>query len=190
MAKIKQRLLCGLVLLFAALPENAHAQPTAASFDALTDAVKPGQRVAVETADGQKTKGNVVEITERSITLLVRDKWGAAERRSFDKSTVTTIRRADRLWNGLLIGLGAGMLATEVFVRQNCGPRGYDDECAAIAASVGVLTFVPGGAVIGALIDKSIGNEYVYREGVMRWSIRITPQLAPTRTGVSLSVTF
>lgn len=188
MPTIKHCLLCGLALLFTVVPEIARAQTTATSFDALAGAVKPGQRVVVAAADGQKTKGDVVEITPSSITLLVNDKWGA-QRRRFDKGTVMTIRRSDRLWNGLLIGLGAGMLATEIFVRQNCGPRGYDDECAAIVAVVGVGTFVPGGAVIGALIDKSI-SKLVYQGGVIGSAIRITPQLAPTRAGVSLSVTF
>jgi hypothetical protein len=59
----------------------------------------------------------------------------------------------DSVWNGALIGAGLGAVGAWAFTRYNCGPAGYDDECTYIAAPVGAVTFVPGGAIVGAVID-------------------------------------
>lgn len=59
----------------------------------------------------------------------------------------------DSVWNGALIGAGLGAVGAWAFTRYNCGPAGYDDECTYIAAPVGAVTFVPGGAILGAVVD-------------------------------------
>lgn len=46
-----------------------------------------------------------------------------------------------------------------IFVRQNCGPPGFDRECEVRAWSVGMAIFIPAGIVTGVLIDRAIGNQ-------------------------------
>jgi hypothetical protein len=88
-----------------------------------------------------------------------------------------TAVKGDPLWNGALIGAGVGVAAAWVFLRKNCGPAGYDSECAAIAGPVGFVTFVPIGAVAGALVDKAIGRHSIAVSpsrggGRVTWSLR------------------
>ena len=102
---VKQCRDTGLVVLLALMPAAAGAQtPQTSSFAEVPRAIKLGQKVMVTDVDGHKTKGNVDAISASSITLLVRDRWGVDERRSFEQSAVTAIRRTDSLWNGFLMG--------------------------------------------------------------------------------------
>jgi hypothetical protein len=73
-------------------------------------------------------------------------------------TTVAPGKHIDSLWNGALIGAGVGVAGAWIFTRANCGPRGYDDECSAIAGPVGTLIFVPAGALSGAIIDRLINK--------------------------------
>ena len=93
-----------------------------------------------------------------AITLLLSVVATAA----FAQQPATTVvkpgKQIDSVWNGALIGAAAGVVPAWIFTRANCGPKGYDDECAAIAGPVGVLIFVPAGAVTGAVIDRLINK--------------------------------
>jgi hypothetical protein len=173
-----------LTLSFVLLPFIALAQP-AASFEDVSRTVEPNQRVAVKDIGGDTTRGSVIRVTPSSITVST----GGDGTRSFERETVSEIRRSDRLWNGLLIGLGAGFLATEIWVHRLCGPRGEDEECAALVSGVGWLTFVPGGAVVGALVDKGLGNQLIYqsRGGAV---VRVSPSIHRSRVGVSAHISF
>lgn len=71
---------------------------------------------------------------------------------------VKPAKHIDSLWNGALLGAGVGAIGAWIFTRANCGPRGYDDECAYIAGPLGVAIFVPAGALSGALIDRLINK--------------------------------
>ena len=81
---------------------------------------------------------------------------------AFAQQPSTTIvkpaKQIDSVWNGVLIGAGAGAVGAWIFTRANCGPRGYDDECAAIAGLVGVATFIPGGMLVGGVVDRLINK--------------------------------
>jgi hypothetical protein len=86
----------------------------------------------------------------------------------------------DSVIEGLLIGTAAGFAAAYTFTRVNCGPPGYDRECAVYANLVGYPIFVPAGAVVGALIDRAIGNNRVTvapvvgrREAALNATIRL-----------------
>jgi hypothetical protein len=168
----------------------AVAQTEATSLDQLGPIVKPGQRLAIVDRSGAKTIGELIDVTDSAITISERDKWGTQHRRRFEQSTVQTIRKSDRLWNGLLIGAAAGFVASEVWTRQLCGPRGSDDECAAIVTAVGWVTMVPAGAVTGVLIDKFIGNTLLFRAPPTRANVAVTAVLRPSVRGVTLSVGF
>jgi hypothetical protein len=174
--------------LFGVTP--AAAQDTASSFAGLSGAVDAGDRVAITAVDGEKLRGDVIAATDDALTIRTVNSWGDEERRTFAPQGVTLVRRADRLWNGALIGLGAGAVGAEIFVRQNCGPRGYDEECAAIAGPVGWLTMPPAGAAIGALVDKLIGNEVLYRRDGGRASVALLPSIGRSTRSLSMTITF
>jgi hypothetical protein len=131
----------------------------------------------------------VVEITPTSLTVAIEDALGTVEHEVFTSSLIRSINHTDSVWNGLLIGLGAGIVGAELFVRGACGPRGSDDECAAIATGVGVVTFVPGGTIIGALIDKFTGNELIYR-APHGSALSLAPMVTRGAGGVSLTLRF
>jgi hypothetical protein len=57
----------------------------------------------------------------------------------------------DSIWNGLLIGAGAGAVGGYVWARHLCGTN--DSECFTISATAGVLGGVAIGAAVGAILD-------------------------------------
>ena len=167
-------------------PMPAAGQDVVASFAGLSGSLRPGSEVIVTGADGRNTKGDLLDLTASSLTLRVRDRWGGETRRRFSEAEVVGIRRSDRVWNGLLIGLGAGIVAAEVWRHSECGPRGHDAECSAIVFGVGVFTMVPGGAAIGALVDK-FTNELVFAS---RPAVAVAPTVGRQHAGVALSLRF
>jgi RsiW-degrading membrane proteinase PrsW (M82 family) len=94
-------------------------------------------------------------------------------------------RRGDSIWNGFLIGAGAGFAATEIWTYRMCGAN--DTECAAIVRSVGWLTMVPGGAVVGALIDKAVGQKLVHNGDA---ALALAPVVAPRMQAVVGTISF
>jgi hypothetical protein len=87
--------------------------------------------------------------------------------------------------------LRTGYLAAWGFVRYNCGPAGYDDECAAIAGMVGVA-FLPAGTLVGFLIDRTVGNDLVYigTRQAAHPAFGISPLLGKGKTGLSVSLRY
>jgi hypothetical protein len=132
----------------------------------------------------------VLDLNESFMTLRVGDRWAGGERRRFDEGGVSSIRRTDSIWNGLLIGFGAGVVASEVWRRSECGPRGYDSECSVIVSAVGWVTMVPGGAVAGALIDKFTANRLVYRFNGPGTTFHLSPVVGRAKASVAVSVRF
>jgi hypothetical protein len=181
----KHVLTFGGAVLLALLPAAARAQSPATTFDALSGAV--GRKVVVTDVAGGKTTGKVVAVDAESITLLVTD-WLDQRQQTIARPLVSTIRKTDSVWNGLVIGFGAGLAATEIWTYQLCGPRGFDDECAAIVRGVGWTTFGAGGAAAGALIDK-FTTKLLYRKGVDR-TVHIRPVLGPNHKGIAVSLSF
>ena len=72
------------------------------------------------------------------------------------RDAITRIAQPDEVWNGLLLGLAAGIAANYAFIRYNCGPPGYDRECSVNVAVVAFPIFVPAGLAVGALIDHAV----------------------------------
>src|SRR5688500_6008426 len=93
------------------VPVPARAQAVPGSFADLPDTLKPGQTVVVTVVGGGKTQGVVLDLHDSFMTLRLGDRWAGGARIRFDEGRVTTIRRTDSIWNGLLIGLGAGVVA-------------------------------------------------------------------------------
>lgn len=169
------------------LATAAAAQSPAGSFDELEQRLERGQEVIVTDADGDRTKGRITEMSSAGFTLSVAD--GFDERsRSFAAGTVASVHKTDPVWNGLLLGLGAGLAATELWVYDQCGGRGSDRECEVIVSLVGWTALGIGGAVGGALIDK-FRNTLVYRAG-SRTVVKVSPRVGPTRQAVAVSLSF
>lgn len=57
----------------------------------------------------------------------------------------------DSIWNGLLIGAGAGAAGGYIWARHVCGTS--DSECFTISATAGALGGAAIGAAIGAILD-------------------------------------
>jgi len=178
------RVAAAAILLLA--PVMATAQPPADPLEQAVRALTPGQQIVLRDVGGGDTRGRVVDVTPASITLAVAG--GAnGERRSFERITIATIRRTDSLWSGLLIGAASGFVATEVWARQSCG---NDGECAAITRVVGWGALGGGGAAVGALIDRLIGNELIYRAATTPSVLQVTPLVGRGTAGLSLSLRF
>jgi hypothetical protein len=67
------------------------------------------------------------------------------------RQTAVIKTQRDSIWNGLLIGAGAGAVGGYIWARQQCGTN--DPECFTISATAGVLGGAGIGAVIGAILD-------------------------------------
>ena len=89
-------------------------------------------------------------------------------------------RPRDSVLNGALIGAAAGVAGALVFTKMSCGTVSGDSECSMIAGPVGALIMVPAGIVIGALIDRSIGNNRVI----------VGPAVGKHKAGVAATVRF
>ena len=177
------------MLVFA--PGNLCAQ----TFAALRLTLKPGTPVVVTDRAGRKTRGKVEELSSTALVLKIREKgrdpdgreynaWTGRE--TFNESTITEIRTADGLGNGVAIGLGLGV------------GLGY---LAAVGVSLGVeslgapmLTWVGasvGGALIGAQIDASrIRGPVVYAPRQNAHDVRIIPALRKSGGSVLVSMRF
>ena len=170
------------------LPAAAAAQSLPDGFDPIDLQLKPGQHVVVTEFGGHRVKGRVTGVDRSRLTLLIDE--GFDERSlTLTPTTISTIRKSDSLLNGFLLGLGAGLVSGEVWVHNVCGPRGYDDECRAIATPIGWAAFGGGGAVIGTLIDK-FSTKVLYRAPNSRASLQVQPVLGKTTQGLRLSVSF
>ena len=176
---------CVLALL---LPAAAAAQSPAEGFDTIDRQLKPGQHVVVTEFGGRRVKGRITGVDRSGLTLLIDE--GFDERSlTLTQATISTVRKSDSLLNGFLIGLGAGLVGGEVWVYNVCGPRGYDDECRAIATPIGGAAFGGGGAAIGTLIDK-FSTRLLYRAPSSRARLHLQPMLGESTQGLRLSLTF
>lgn len=175
-----------LVLAGMLLSDRAGAQPAATSFEELPGILTVGQRIVVSDAAGRRTTGVVADVTPQTIVVRRRDEFGATRTETFDSQSVAQIRRTDSLWNGILIGAGVGVGVTVGVARQRCGAA--DPECSANVGSRAGVILVPAAAAVGALIDRLIGNELVYRGSsrASASSVTIVPRVG--RHGIGLSV--
>jgi len=174
--------LAALITTAALFPGEARGQP-AQTFEDLQRLVSSGQVVMVTDDTGRAVKGRVTNVTGSALVLRVKD-----EDRVFTPNTTTQVVRRDSLDNGIVFGLvGGGVLGWSV-MRAECGPPGYDGEC---AAAVGVVTIPLGigvGIAAGALIDGAI-HKTLYRSS-QRSRVSVVPVVGTDRRGVQLSLSF
>lgn len=170
-------------------PLQRDAQTGAKSFGELRGVLLVGQTIVVTDVAGVNTKGEVAEVSAESLVLLNRDAYGSLRTTRFAADSVTQVRRTDTLWNGILIGAGVGVGVTVGVTQHLCGPD--DPECSANAGGVLGLALVPASAAAGALIDKLIGNNLIYRPSSPRGpSVAVSPRIGTRGLEMSLSVHF
>jgi hypothetical protein len=167
-----------LVLGLAALQAPAAAQGLASSFDQLSVLVGPGQKVTVTPADGRPFSGRIASLSPDQLTVRV-----GKELRTLQAAEVAAIRhrRDDSLANGAAWGLGIGA-AAGIAACGTChiGPG------LMMAGVYGGL-----GAGIGVGIDALIrGNVVVYRGRGRTTRVVVSPRLAPSHKGATVSVQF
>jgi hypothetical protein len=196
-----RRCLSGWGLAATLWPTVLGAQTVARSFEQLKRDLEPGQTVVVTDGTGAKTLGRVMEISESSLLLRTKESkrdasghehksWGG--QRAFAETDVTEINRKDSLWNGTLIGLGAGFGAVWLaFKADSCAPFPYD-LCFNSYGAFPLLVYPTLGAIAGASIDRTTGNGKVYlapsRSSAR--SVTLRPWLHRRESGVALSMTF
>src|SRR5262245_27021552 len=113
------------LILFVALTAPLHAQAPATSFEELRAGLKLKENETIEVTDqnGDKYKAKMRGLSADTISITAK-----GVQRDLTESQVREIRhrRPDKWWNGMLIGLGAGVAAAAVGVATECQ---NDSEC-------------------------------------------------------------
>jgi hypothetical protein len=178
------------VLMLMSFSMTLRAQTPAATFEELQANLKLHNEETIEITDanGMKYKAKIASISDRTLVVTAH-----GVRRELNESEVLEIRhrRPDKWWNGMLIGLAAGLVAVPVGVGTVCSSN--DPECGAIATAVFLPTFAGIGMGAGAAIDFAIRkHETVFaRPGTTAYyNVRIAPIVGKGTTGVSVSFGF
>jgi hypothetical protein len=192
-----RRRLAGSAVVIATLcPTVVGGQTFARSFEQLKGDLKPRQTVVVTDRTGAKTQGRVMEISGSSLLIRTKEKKRDASgyehdtwtgQRAFEETNVTEIIRKDRLWNGTLIGVGAGFAAFGLALKMDsCAPFPYD-LCYNSYGAFPFLVYPSVGAIVGALIDRATGNPTVYLapSGGAPRSVTVSPWLHQRGGGVA-----
>ena len=126
---------------------SAEAQPTARSFAELIGIVKADETVVITDTRSRRVKGTLTSVDEDSLSLAADGRT-----QTFSRSEVSTVRVADGLGNGALIGAGAGLDGAGYPGRL----LGLEDGYILPSAKVGAPLLLSGiGALAGALIDRA-----------------------------------
>jgi hypothetical protein len=171
-----------LAVLWAA---PARAQPVAATFEELRSLIKLGETIYVTDVAGVTSKGRFAGFSVASSQLLVQR--GTAPALGLSESDVNNVavERADRLWNGMLIGFASG--AVPVALLGAVAPAS-GGEVASVAAGYGCL-----GLLTGLLIDvlnKEKMPIYVHPHVPRSTRLHISPVGSRSGAGVRVSMEF
>ena len=183
-----RRVLITLSMLAVAHP--AAAQDPVTSFDALPTVVKQGTVVFVQDEKGERTKGKVTELSEKSLQLTT---GGAFPRTvTFGAERVWRVSKLDSRLNGFLIGVAAGaapgLILGHGFKQWCINESGShcDNQYAYWGGFLGLV-----GGWIGYAVDGAIdGQTLVFRRGGASAALRVTPIVTNRPTGVRLSFRF
>ena len=183
MTNSNRRSFSRLAAAVALWPAIAEAQTPVRSFEELTGIVKAEETVIVIDMRGRNVKGALTGIAQDSLSL-------AAEGRlqTFARSEVRTVRVADGLVNGALIGgvvgLGAALGTLAI--------AGSGDGYVLPSATVGAPLLLSGiGALVGVLVDRAHeGGRILYVSPVQTSGLVVFPLLGKDRHGVVVSIRF
>jgi hypothetical protein len=134
----------GLVfLLSVAAVSTAAAQSPPAVPSALEAALIPGTTVWITGFDGVESKGRILTLADNVVTIAAGDR---TRRLSTTDVAKVKVRHSDSVWNGALIGAGAGVASGLFLCRltepwENCrddiGPM---FRIGAVGAGIGICT--------------------------------------------------
>ena len=181
-------LLISVIGLAVALP--AAAQQPVAAFGDLPTVVKKGTVVFVQDEKGERTKGKISELSEKSLQLTT---GGAFPRTvTFGADRVWRVSTLDSRLNGFLIGVAAGAVPGLILghgFKQWCineSGSHCDNQYAYWGGFLGLV-----GGWIGYAVDGAIdGPTLVFRRSSASVDLRVTPIVTNRPAGVRLSLRF
>jgi hypothetical protein len=177
----RRRRLIRLAFVLALWPVSADAQ-TVGSFSDLTRILRAQETVIVSDLKGRRTKGTVTAVDEDSLSLVTNG--GTQTFREFE---VSTVRVADGISNGVLIGAAAGLGAALGILATVSSGDGYVLPSAKVGAPV-LLSGI--GALVGALVDHAHAGRILCASPGRKSGLAIAPLVGKDRRGVLLSVDF
>lgn len=161
-----------------------------ASFGELPRVVSIDQAVLVTDASQRTVKGRVVAMSDSSLVIqgepTLANPMGQW---TYQAGDVRRIRKPDSVLNGMFLGLAAGIGGMVAFTWGICGQPGDDPECAAVTNAIGLVSFVPGGMIAGALIDK-FHMRTLFRAPAGSISVAVTPIVGKNARGVVMRFSF
>jgi hypothetical protein len=145
-----------LLAVVALGPVSAEAQTLARSFEELRGIVKAEEPVIVTDMRGRSIKGALTTVDDDSLLIVT-----GGRTQTFTRSEVNTVRVADGLGNGALIGAAAGLGAALGILAIAGSGNGY----VLPLAKVGAPFLLSGiGALVGVLVDRAHpGGRVLYR---------------------------
>jgi hypothetical protein len=167
-------------------PTIANGQPVAHSLAQLARNVSAGEPVSVRTHDGKRTKGSVSVVGGSSLELRSDD---GVHR--FLEQDLHSVRRADSLANGTVIGaaiggtLGLFAGAAAAVASDKGGTLGSGEHEYLVYAAI-VLGTLTGGWTGRALDDRR--GDWLYRSDQPHRDVRITPLVTPRAAAVNLAL--
>lgn len=137
------------------------------SFADLQPLVRSGQELIVWQNDGRRTRGRVVSVSGDKLELRRPPRfWGRDRHDVYVETAATRIEARDSTWNGMLIGLGLGVLVS-VVATVTANPQ--DDELSELPYVV-LSPLV--GPVIGTFIDGAINRTLFVSPAATRVTLR------------------
>jgi hypothetical protein len=188
--KISKFSLCALLLIpLVSLPALAQNQSPAASLEELRSrgGLREGETLQITDDKGATFKARFAEIRDRAIAITID-----GTRRELAESTIREIthRRRDVWWNGMLIGLAAGVAGGAIVTRSACE---NDSECAFYTGLVALPVGAGIGAGVGAAIDFAIKKyDAVYaRPGTAFYrGLAVSPIISKDTKGLAVTFSF
>lgn len=183
MTRSIRRWITRLAAVVALWPASADAQTLARSFEELMGIVRAEETVIVIDMRGRSVKGALSAVDKDSLSLVT-----GGRTQTFARSEVSTVRMADGLGNGALIGAGAGLGSALGILAIAGSGDGYILPSAKVGAPL-LLSGV--GALIGALIDRAHERGRVlYVSPGQKSELVVSPLLGKNRQGALVSVRF
>jgi hypothetical protein len=179
-----------LVLIPMLLPANlARAQSPARSVEELQTRLRIGEKVRVIDSIGKKTEGKFDGTSGSSLRLIVDD-----TRQEFLEARIreVTKRRPESRWDGVLIGLGIGLIVGTVNITSLCNNASEREDCFSVGWAIVLPLYAGGGAGSGALVDFAIKkHDTVFAPaGASSYRLGLSPIFGSQRKGITLSFAF
>jgi hypothetical protein len=170
------------------LPGSVAGQTSAPAPTDLAHAVTPDQRVTVRLRDGTRLNGRVTVAAPDHLVL----RTGSRVQDIPAREVAEVRKQGDRLWNGALIGAGAGAASGAVIGASRPGCSGSD---ASFCGGIGALAGVGIGALLGVTVDALFPHTdllYAARQAPERATGRLVvlPVLTAHRRALTVAYMF